>query len=182
MKSRLNIDEKLLNRIISVAYGDANLIDKIRIYYLASGNKEINRLLVEYKINALAIGNLEKSECPDEIIENVKVNTGFEEKGLFSPVIRFLYSLMYKPLFTTAVILILVAGVTIFMLFNNINRNQYSERQVQLAEKQVKQSLVLVNKIFNRTSSKLENDILKEQVARPVHEGVATINELFRGG
>ena len=182
MKSRLNVDEKLLNRIISVAYGDANLLDKIRIYFLASRNKNINRLLVEYKITARAISNLEQNECPDDIIENIKDRTGAEEKELFSPVIRFLYSLIYKPLLTTAVVLILVGGIALFVLFNNMNGNEYSEKQVQLAEKQVKQSLVLVNKIFNRTTNKLENDILKKQVARPVHEGVATINELFSGG
>ena len=182
MMSRLNVDEKLLNRIISVAYGDANLIDKIRIYYMASRNVEINRLLVEYKITAKAIGNLEFKNCPDEIIENVKVSTGIQEQGLFSHVTGFLYSLIYKPLFTTAVILMIVGGTALYILFSDMNKNQYSEKQVQLAEKQVKQSLVLVNKIFNRTSNKLENDILKEQVAKPVHEGVATINELFSGG
>jgi hypothetical protein len=182
MKSRLNIDEKLLNRIISVAYGDANLIDKIRIYYLASRNAEINRLLVEYKITAKAIGNLEQKNCPDEILENVKINTGTSRQGLYSPVIKFLDSLIYKPLFSTALILILVGGTALFILFNDINKSQYSKMQIQLAEKQVKQSLVLVNKIFNRTTNKLENDILKKQVAKPVHEGVATINELFRGG
>ncbi|MEJ2614775.1 MAG: hypothetical protein P8Z35_07450 [Ignavibacteriaceae bacterium] len=182
MKSRLDVDEKLLNRIISVAYGDANLIDKIRIYFLASRSKEINRLLVEYKVTARSISNLETNECPDKIIDNVKISTGFNEQGLFFPVLEFLNKLIYKPLLTTAVVLILVAGITIFMLFNDINKSQYSEKQVQLAEKQVKQSLVLVNKIFNRTTNTLENDILKKQVAKPVHEGVATINELFRGG
>ncbi len=182
MKSRLDISEKLLNRIISVAYGDANLKDKIQIYFLASRNKEINRLLVEYKITTMAIGNLGKNDCPDEILENVKISTGITENGLFPPVIEFLNKLIYKPLLTTAVVLILVGGIVLFMLFNDMNRDQYSEKQVRLAEKQVKQSLVLVNKIFNRTTNKLENDILKEQVAKPVHEGVSAINELFRGG
>ena len=182
MKSQLDINEKQLNRIISVAYGDAGFIDKIRIYFLAARNKEINRLLVEYKITAGAIKNIEKKDCPDEILENVKNNTGFEKEGLFTPAKNFLYTLIYKPVFTTVVILVMASFITLFFLFNNTSRNKYSEKQIQLAEKQVKQSLVLVNKIFNRTANKLENDILKEQVAKPVHEGVSTINELFRGG
>jgi hypothetical protein len=182
MKSQLNIDEKLLNKIISVAYGDANLIDKIKVYLLAAENNEIHRLLAEYKITAIAAGKLEKKNCPDEIINNVKYNTGFGEKDMFSPAIKFLNTLVYKPVLTTAVVLVLAACITLFIFINNTGRNQYSDKQVELAEKQVKQSLVLVNKIFNRTANKLENDILKEQVAKPVHEGISTINELFRGG
>lgn len=84
MKYQFEINEKLLNRIISVAYGDANIVDKIKINVLALRNPEIKRLLAEYKITARSIGNLEKEDCPDEILENIKINTGIKEKKLFS--------------------------------------------------------------------------------------------------
>lgn len=93
-----------------------------------------------------------------------------------------MHTFIYKPALTTAAVLVISAGIVIFILFKNTGGNHYSKKQIQLAERQVKQSLVLVNKIFNRTADKLENDILKEQVAKPVHEGVSTINDLFRGG
>ncbi len=182
MKYRLEIDERIVNRIISVAYGDANPLDKIKIYLLAARNNEIKRLLTEYKITAGSIKNLKNENCPDEILEKIKDHTGMEKKFLFSPVIKFLDALLYKPAAIISAVLILAAGIAFFMLFNKGGRNQYSEKQIQLAEKQVKESLVLVNKIFNRTANKLEYDILREQVVKPVHEGVSTINELFRGG
>jgi len=182
MKYRLEIDEKIVNRIISVAYGDANPFDKIKIYLLAARNNEIKRLLTEYKITAGSIKNLKKENCPDEILQKIKNNSGLEKKFLLTPVIKFLQTLIYKPATITAAVLIIAAGIALFMIFNKGGKEQYSEKQIQLAEKQVKQSLVLVNKIFNRTANKLEYDILREQVAKPVHEGVSTINELFRGG
>lgn len=182
MKSQLDNNVKQLHRIISVSYGDARLIDKIKIYFLAARNNEIKRLLDEYKNTAGAVRNLEKENCPEEIIEEIKSNVGIKDKNLLSPVIEFIHTIIYKPALTAVTVLILVAGIFIFTLFNNTNRNQYSEKQIKRAENQVKQSLVLVSKIFNRTADKLENDIIKEQVAKPVHEGVSTINELFRGG
>jgi len=181
MKSQFQINENLLDRIISVAYGDSNFLDKIRINLLASRNNEVKRLLSEYIVTARAIRSLEQDECPVDILENVK-NKTLKENNLFSPVIKFLYALLYKPVLTAAAVLILISGMLFFILFNKTNDNQYSEAQIKLAEKQVKQTLVLVNKIFYRTANKVEYDILKEQVAKPVHEGISTINDLFKGG
>ena len=182
MKSRLDINKKLLNRIISVAYGDANLIERIKIYFLAAGNNEVKRLLNEYKTTAAAVRKLNKENCPDEVLEKVKNNTGIKENKLLLPLAEIINSIIYRPALTTVAVLIIAAFISLFVLFNNSNRNQYSEKQILLAEKQVKQSLVLVSKVFNRTADKLKNDIIREQVAKPVHEGVSTINELFNGG
>ena len=182
MKSQFDNNEKQLQRIISVAYGDAGIIDKIKIYFLAARDNEIKKLLDEYKTTAGAVRNLEKENCPDEIIEKIKNNTGIKDKNLFFPAAEFIHALIYRPALTAAAVLILAAVIFLFTLFNGANRNQYSEKQIKQAENQVKQSLVLVSKIFNRTADNLENNIIKEQVAKPVYEGVSTINELFRGG
>jgi hypothetical protein len=182
MKYKLEINEGLLNRIISVAYGDANLFEKFRIYFLAIRNSEVKRLLAEYKSTAQAVQTLNQDECPLNIIENIKMNTGIEKEDFLESTSRFFYVLFYKPVITIAAIMVLVFGITFFLFLNKTSKTQYSQIQIQLAEKQVKQSLVLVNRIFNRTADKVENDILKEQVAKPVHEGISTINNLFNGG
>ena len=69
------MNEKLLNRIISVAYGDADFFEKLKIYFLAAGNSEVKRLLSEYKATAKAVHKLEQEECPQEILARVKNNT-----------------------------------------------------------------------------------------------------------
>ncbi len=61
------------------------------------------------------------------------------------------------------------------LLLNQKNHEQISNKHVALAEKQVKQSIVFVNRIFERTAGRVENDIIKQQVARPVQEGISTI-------
>ncbi len=38
------MDEKLLNRIIAVAYSDAGIVEKIRIYLLAKRMKKLKQL------------------------------------------------------------------------------------------------------------------------------------------
>jgi hypothetical protein len=181
MKSQFQINENLLDRIISVAYGDANFLENLKIYFLAAKNDQIKRLLIEYKTSAKAVHSLKQDECPLEILEKVEVST-VKKNRQFSLAVKFLYPLLYKPVFTVSIILLLISGLLFFTLFNKTVNNQYSEAQIKLAEKQVKQSLVLVNKIFYRTAKKVEHDILKEQVAKPVHEGISTINDLFKGG
>jgi hypothetical protein len=180
MKHRLNIDDNLLNRIISAAYGDSNFIEKFRIYLLAAKNKEVKKLLHEYRVTAKAVRRLEPEKCPEEIIE--KLNSNSRNADRFpAAVSNFIYPFIYKPA-VSALTAVLVISVIIFFLFKPSNRNEYSDHQVRLAEKQVKESLVLVNRVFERTAFKVENDILRDQVAKPVNKGVSTINDLFKGG
>ncbi len=178
----MEIDEGLLHRIISVAYGDAGFLEKLRIYLLASRNSEVKKLLNDFKKTSDAIHTLEQDECPAEILDKVKISTGLDKNVSSRSSFNFFYPLFYKPVLTVITILVFISGIVFFLLINNTNENSYSKSQIQLAEKQVKQSLVLVNRVFNRTADTIENDVLKEQVAKPVHEGISTINNLFNGG
>ncbi len=178
----MEINKNLLHRIISVAYGDAGFFEKVRIYLLASRNSEVNRLLNEYKRTVKALHTLEQDECPAEVLDKVKISTGLDKNVPSRLSFNFFYPLFYKPVFSAIAILVFISGIVFFLLIHNTNENSYSKSQIQLAEKQVKQSLVLVNRVFNRTADTIENDVLKEQVAKPVHEGISTINNLFNGG
>ena len=178
----MEINENLLHRIISVAYGDAGFLEKIKIYLLASKNSDVKRLLNEYKRISNALNKLQQDECPNEILEKVKISSGFDKEVSSQTPFSFFYPLFFKPVLTAITVLIFISGMIFFLLIHNTNENSYSKSQIQLAEKQVKQSLVLVNRVFNRTADTIENDVLKEQVAKPVHEGISTINNLFNGG
>ena len=76
------MEEKLLNKIISVAYRDANLLDKLKINWLAKKNLEVKKLLSEYKIIANQTHNLDLEECPEEIIDSL-LNTINKKKDDF---------------------------------------------------------------------------------------------------
>jgi hypothetical protein len=182
MNTRSEINEELSNRIVAAAYGDAGIFEKIKIYLLAVQSKEVKKLLNEYKQTASAVNNIQIDECPEEIIEKVKSNSVKAEDNLFISILSSLNQLFRKPVYTAAVILILAASVVSLFLFNRKSANQISDKQVAAAELQVKQSIVFVNRIFEKTAGRVENDILKNQVAKPVHEGISTINSLFKGG
>jgi hypothetical protein len=182
MNTRSEINEELVNRIISAAYGDAGLFEKIKIYFLAARNKEVKKLLNEYKQTASAVNNIQIDKCPDEIIEKIKSDSVNAEDNLLTLIFNFLNQLFHKPMYAAAIVLILVSAAVSLFLFNQKSENQISNQQVAAAEEQVKQSIVFVNRIFERTAGRVENDVLKKQVVRPVHEGISTINNLFKGG
>lgn len=181
MNTQIEFSEDLLNRIITVAYGDAGLFEKVKIYFLASKNVEVKNILNEYKRTANTLDKIEIDKCPDDIIERVKNDTGVIKESLFITILNFVNQLLHKPVYTAAIILIIISSVSLF-LFNQKKHEQISNKQVTLAEKQVKQSIVFVNRIFEKTAGRVENDIIKQQVAKPVNEGITTINNLFKGG
>ncbi len=188
MNMQIEINDNLLNRIITVAYGDAGLIEKIKIHLLAIKHTRIKNILNEYKQTAKAVEQIEIDKCPDEIIEKVKNNTGVIKDNAFVALLTFVRRILWinqllrKPVFTAAIILMIISSVVSLFLLNQKNQAQISNKHVALAEKQVKQSIVFVNRIFERTAGRVENDIIKQQVARPVQEGISTINNLFKGG
>lgn len=177
MNYQSQINEELLNRIISAAYGDAGLTESIKIYLLAAKNKEVKKVLDEYKLTADAVKQSEQVKCPDGIIKRIESETAINNTVTSLPDI--LYGFIQKPLLSAAAI---ISVMVAFLLFNDPGPKQYTDEQILTAEKHVKQSLVFVNKIFKRTADKVENDILKQQVVKPISKGISTINNLFKGG
>jgi hypothetical protein len=182
MNIRSKIDESLLNRIVAAAYGDGSILERIKIYFLALRNKEVQKLFNEYKKTANAVGNIEIDKCPEEIIEKIKIKSGYLNNNILSSALSFLNRLFHKPIYAVVVTLIFISAAASLFLLNQKSSGQVSNKHIAQAEKQVKQSLVFVNRIFEKTAGRVENDILKEQVAKPVHEGILTINKLFKGG
>ena len=182
MNTQIEISEDLLNRIISVAYGDAGLLDKIKIYLLASKHVEVKKILNEYKITSKAVDKIEIDKCPEDIVERVKNSNGIVKDSLLVSFLNFINQLLHKPVFTVAILLIIISSVVSLLILNQKNETQIPNKHVALAEKQVKQSIVFVNRIFERTAGRVENDIIKQQVVKPVNEGITTVNNLFKGG
>ena len=68
-------------------------------------------------------------------------------------------------------------------MFNkNEYKYEYTEQEIALADKQVKESLYFVSKIFNKAQTNLTEDILTDRVAKPISEGLNIVNELFKEG
>ena len=173
-KKSFEISEELLDSIISVAYGSASFREKIRIEKLASENVEVKGLLNEYKRTANAVHSIQKEEYNGEL----KLEIDSEQS---KSILAELYLIMIgKPMITAVATLLLIFAIT-FSLFNNqeLSYGGYSFAEVEKANYESKQALMIINKIFSEAEKRLTNDILINEVSKPIREGMNTVNKLF---
>ena len=169
---KLNIDEEILDRIISAAYKDAGLINRLKIYFLAKKNPEVKLIYNEYRIIAESVKNIPLDECPDSVTESLEINAKKEKR-----------SFALKPAFVFAIALVFVFTLVAVLMFQNKERETvYSKAEIELAEKQVKESLAIVNRIFKKTENLIQNDVLPKRVGKPIHKSLSIINEVLIGG
>lgn len=176
------MEEKLLNRIISVAYGDSTFWEKYRIHKLAKQDPQIMAVLEQYQKVARKTHNLDLEDCPDEILEQVKndskVNQNRENSLLFD-----LYSFVFRrPAITTAIFSVFILALVSTIIFKRPEiHQQYSSQEIELADQQVKQSLALIAGVFKKTSLTVERDVLTERVSKPIKESFNLVNDYLQG-
>lgn len=178
MRKLNHIDDKYLNKIIRVAYGEGNIFEKFSVYFHSKKNAGIKKLFEEYRETASALEDMKKDKCPDELVKKAEKNIfGKIRFGLKIPDILF-----SKPILSTAAAVALVVLFSVIVLENRQPEPQYSETQVKFAEVQVKESLAIIDRVFQNTRRTIEDDVLKKKVTPPIREGVNVVNNLFKGG
>lgn len=176
------MDEKLLNRIISVAYGDASFFEKIKIYILANKNADVKTILDNYKKVANVAHNLNTKDCPSEVVKNSKEIVGSVKESKNS-LTYDLYSFIFgKPIFSAAILgVFLLAMISTFIIKRPEIHQQYSKQELEIADKQIKHSLALISGVFHKTKSTVENDILTDRVSKPIKESFNIVNDYLQG-
>jgi hypothetical protein len=174
----MNEDMKI--KIISAAYGDCNIKDKISVWLLTRKEPDYKRLYDEYRKTALSVHRLNPERCPAEIVEAAFNKVNNESALLRTAAIAVLFS---RPALVSAISIALLATVIItFRATKNNDTASYTKQEVIEAEKQVKESLAIVSKVLNRTSKKIGEDILPRNVSKPIKQGIEIINQLFPKG
>lgn len=174
------IDEQLHDKIINAAYGDAGIFDKIKIYFLAKKYTEVKSLFNEYRATSKAVHSIEKEFMPDELLEKIKPQTGvkeFQKNSFFFDFYTFIFTRPVSSAIAAAALIILII-TSVFIKGPDIT-NQYSKEEIALANKQTKQALAIIGKVFSNTENTLKNDILAKRVGQPINEGLGMINNLF---
>lgn len=167
-----NISEEMLNRIISAAYKDAPLIDRIRIFFLTKKNQEVKKLLKEYRRTVNNIKKVPLEECPDSVINSLDIKTKKESK-----------SFVLKPAYIFAITVLVISTLAIVLLNQSEEKEHvYTKAEIELAEQQVKTSLAIVNRVFKKTEDLIQEDILPKRVGKPIHKSLSIINEVLIGG
>ncbi len=181
MKPSNLIDEKLIDSIICVAYGDAGFADRLKVYFYSLKNPKVKELLEEYKQTAGAVHSYKNVECPDDVVESAKRRIRNEEMSVRRKV-SYSGALLTRPVFVLAASIIIIAVISFFMLKKQPQEKRYSKAEVVKAEEQVKQSLAIVGRVFRKTENRLTEDILEKQVTPPFKKSFDTINNLLNGG
>ena len=180
-KSSNKIDEQLLDKIIAAAYGDAWWLDRLILNRKAKKDPAIQQLLNEYKITADSIHRLKEEKLPDNLINSIQTRMNIGRKNSFISLVyeRFLS----RPLLSAGVMgMIIIAIISIMFLNRPQPQHKYTKAQIELAEKQFKESLAIVGRVFSQAEKKLDEDVLNKQINKSLGKGFNLVNDILIGG
>ena len=182
-KKSSEITEELLNKIISVAYGDASFPDKIKVMRAASRNNEVRNLLNSYKTIANEVKQLGEEEFPRELFKSIENRTIPVKKTTNKFIYDLISIVLARPIASAATSVILIAAIIASLIINKpvqYNYN-YSAAEITEAEKQAKYALSIVGKVFNETQTTLQKEVLGNAVAKPFGQSIGIVNNLLEG-
>ncbi|HPN38751.1 MAG TPA: hypothetical protein PL041_10125 [Melioribacteraceae bacterium] len=172
--SKINKDD-----IISVAYGDASIFTKLKVYLSIIFNNKAYMLFKEYKTTKNAIKSIKKSEqnlvikLPGYIKYN-KPSFWSEIYCLFTlkPIIPVIYA-------SVIIIAIFLAIIVREQVPKESSKHLYTKEQIKVADEKAKYALALIGNILQETNSTIKADIIKKKVAEPLNEGLNIINNII---
>lgn len=182
MKPSNHINDEFIDKIISVAYGEAGFVDKIKVRKAAEKDPEVRKLLEEYRETAGVLELMKKEKCPDKVVADAERKTGVDVHRV-SFWQKFFGILAYRPAFSVAAaVIVTLTFATVLIDEHSGNSPQYTQAQVVTAERQVKESLAIIGRVFNITEDQLQNEVIKKQVVPPLRQSISIVNNLFKGG
>lgn len=179
MKSS-EMDEKLINRIISAAYNDAPFWERLHIMWKAKKDPGVKKLYLEYKAAAAMAHNFTEEPCPESVIRRVeKLTTGREDNS--RSFLLDLYGVLFsKPAWPAAVIVVIISVIS-FSVYHRQNEQPrpYTKKEIALANEQASAALKMVGNILNETKSTVINEILPEKVSKPINKSFTVVRNLI---
>jgi len=179
------LNKDLVDKIIRVAYGDSGFIDWIYVHFKAITSDEVKSLLNEYTKSAKAVHGLKQEDVPAQILEKTKNITSSTHSNV-SFLSRIEYSLYYlfgkKAIPATVFAILALFIISVFLFRNPTPTHKYSKAQIELAEKQLKQSLAIVGKAFQNAENSFNKEVLKDQINKNLNRGYYLVNNILIGG
>lgn len=179
-----NIDEKTLEKIISAAYGSADIFEKLEVFFLIRKNPEAKKLFNEYKKTADEVHSLKRDELPESVLNGVKEKINgelkIEEKKTFLTDLTALIFLKPRASFAAVVLLAIAITLSVFVHTENPEPH-YSQVEIEAASLQTKQALVLVSGILLSAEKTLTKEVIPNKVVKPVNESFNYVNNFMRG-
>ena len=185
MKELNKSDQKPIDKIIRVAYGDAGIFDWLHITIKSLTNDEIKSLLEEYRQTANVVHKLKGEEVPEHINERIKSITGgtIKSESLTTKISFVIFSFFSnKAIPATVIGVLIVIIVSIFIFKEPTPTHQYSKAEIELAQKQLQKSLAIVGRTFQKAEKSFSEEILKNQINKNLNRGYYLVNNILIGG
>ena len=144
----------------------------------------------EYEQMLISIQNIEIKKCPNEVVDsvfnilNIHGKTG-RRKSIFDRLNEFLFLYSRQLGITGAAVMVFFFVILIHSKINKPPqvKRQYSTHEVQQATDQVKLALAYLNQVTSRTEEIIEQQILPQQVIKPMKSSIKTaLKPLINGG
>ena len=182
MINSVSINPKLIDKIINVAYGHASITERMIVNWKASRNDEVRKILEDYKTTANSVHNMERENLPGYVIESVRRRIEFENESE-NLISKIYFALFTKPVFSAAVVSIFVLAIISMFLFRQPTETpKYSNAEIELAQRQLGESIAIVNKVFNKAELRLDKEIINDRVSKQLNKGLNLVNEYLIGG
>lgn len=180
--SNQNIDNKLVNKIINAAYGDATIFEKLIVFIKSLFNADAKNLLNEYRATANKVHTFKSEEVPERVIENVKIKTESikETESIFQ---KIYFTFISKPILSVsgAAITVLII-ISLFVIKQPSPSHNYSKAEIELAQKQFEESIAIVNKVFKKAERTIDEEVIPKHVGKPLNKGLKLLNDYLIGG
>jgi len=182
-KKSFELNEEIENRIISVAYRDATLIDKFIVMRAAIQNPETRSLLNSYKRIAKEVKVLREEECPNDLLRGVFRKNVPSSKNKTSFLFDLYSTVFSRPIISAITTIVLITAIVTTLIVNKPAQisYHYSQTEINDADLQARKAFAIVGKFFNQTKTTLENEIMGERVAKPINDGIGIVNNLLEG-
>ena len=185
MKESNKLDNKLINKIIKVAYGDADIFSWVYIRLKSLTNKEVKLLLEEFRQTANVVHKLKQEDIPEHINERIKSVTGITDKSesLIASFSYRIFSFFGSKAIPAAVIgILIIVIVSIFIFKEPSPPHKYSKAEIELAQRQFQKSLAIVGSAFQKAEKRFSDEILKNQINKNLNRGYYLVNNILIGG
>lgn len=185
MKESNKLDQRLIDKIIRVAYGDAGIFDWLHIELKSLTNNKIRSLLEEYRQTANVVHKLKGEEVPEHITERIKSIKGgtIKSESLTTKISYAIFSIFSnKAIPATVIAIVLIVIVSIFFFKEAAPTHKYSKAEIELAQKQFQKSLAIVGRTFQKAEKSFSEEILKNQINKNLNRGYYLVNNVLIGG
>ncbi len=174
-------------KISSVAYGDSTLTDKIRVYLHKRKCANCSALYLEYRKTASAFESIKPEKCPASVTNRVEEKIGLKNegnRGLFYPLLDFVF---YRPSYAlsgTAVVAILAIALTLQLtdIRSTGEESYYTESEIQQAGEQIEKTFAMIFPVVQDAQVNVREKIIKSQIIPPVQHSMEQTNKLFNKG